>query len=151
MGNGDKRAGLHGALCQLRAGLGAIAEILLATGGRRKIERQANGQDVPQPTKLRLRRVQLRADNRREVIGAKGARVGNLKVELRHKVLGEREKVVARLAVEPTNFFGRLLAVRNGGVGVEVAFPEAARLVEGKSVHGFPFGFISTNSIISVQ
>jgi hypothetical protein len=87
---------------------------------------QAGGRDPVAVAVVPWGRAQLGADDRREVLVAKGPRVGDPPSVLGLEVVRKAEEVVAGVAVGADDVFGTPLAVRKIRVAVEVAAEEAA-------------------------
>ncbi len=96
----------------------------------RKIQRQTDRQNVPQFAGERLPGVQFRAEQRGEFRRAKRAGVADRIFKLLHEMIGNRQKVVAHLAVEAADQFRRQPSVRVGRMGVQIAAIKATRLIE---------------------
>ena len=123
MGDGDEGAG----------GAGAAREFGAALRGRRrrKVERQADSENVPQLADRGRHRVQLGADQRREIIGARAPRVGDRPAETSEEMLGQLQEVVAVAPIGGDHRVGREAAVGERRMRVEIAAPETSGRREG--------------------
>ena len=90
-------------LGQLRAGL------VRPRGG--KVERQADRENVPELADLGAHGVQFGADQRREIVGAERARVGDRPIVAGEEMVGELEEIVAGALVGVDDLLGRQRAV----------------------------------------
>ena len=91
-----------------------------------KVERQAGGENVPEFADLGAHRVQFGADQRREIVGAKGAGVGDRPIEALEEMVGELEEVVAGALVGFDDLLRRQSAVGAVRMRVQIAAPEPA-------------------------
>ena len=118
MGDADEAAGGGGAAGDFRPGLGLAA--------RRKVERQAGADDMPQLADRCIGGVQLGPQQRGEAVGAQVAGIGDGPVEALEEVFRQHEEIIAGVLVGLDHLVRRQGAVGKGRMGVEVAAPEAA-------------------------
>ena len=123
MRNADEGAGLMRAARHLRS--------RLAIEVAREVQRQARRHDVPELAHAGFRRMELRADQRREVVGAEVARVGDGKIEIADEMFGQLHEVIARALVGIDHRPGLQRAVGEVGMRMQVSAPEAAGGGEG--------------------
>ena len=97
----------------------------------REVQRQARRHDVPEFAHRRFRRVQFGADQRGEVVGAEGPRVGDGEIEVADEMLGQLHEVVARVLVGIDDRLRLQSAIGQVRMGVQVSAPEAAGGGEG--------------------
>ena len=92
----------------------------------RKVDGKARRHDVPELAHRRFRCMQLDAEQRGEIVGAEGPRVGDGEVEVLDEVFGELHEVIARglVGIDHLPWFEH--AVGEGRVGMQVAAPEAS-------------------------
>ena len=124
MGDGDEGAGLAGAAREFAARSRRLVGAAKSSG--RPTARMCHSS----PT-LGRHRVQLGADQRGEIIGAGGARVGDRPAEAVEEMLGELEEVVAVALVGGDHRFRREAAVGERRMRVQIAAPETSGGREG--------------------
>src|SRR5687767_3797683 len=83
-------------------------------------------------------RVQLRPEDRGEAVGAEGPRVGDREIVALLEMIGERQEIVARVAVVRADLLRRLDAVGEFRMGVQIAAEEAARPFKHLKTHLLP-------------
>ena len=69
----------------------------------------------------------FRAQQGGEAGGAEAARIGNGEIIARHEMIGQRHEIIATTAIGLHHILRRALAVRKGGMGMDIALEEAPR------------------------
>jgi hypothetical protein len=109
--------------------------------GRREVERQAGGENVPEFALLGAHRMQFGADQSSETVRAKRPRVRDRPAEAFEEMIGELQEVVARTLVRLDDMLGAQRAVGQMGMGVQIAAPEPAGARKRDDAHAGPHSF----------
>ena len=114
----DERAGIEAAFREIWPGF--------ACSGRREVGRQPDRQQMPEFANRGRRRMHFGPQNGGERIGPKRPRVDDREVVFAEKMIGQRQEIVAGLAVGLAYRFGCERTVGADGMGVEIALEKAS-------------------------
>src|SRR5215216_5875908 len=126
MGNADESPCRGGALGKLRAGLFRV--------WRSEIEREPGGQYVPQFPDPGRGRMQLRAYDGGEAVRAIFAGIRNRPAVARDEMLRHLQEVITRFSIGADHAVEGQGAVRQIGMRMQIASPEAAFQREGCNI-----------------
>lgn len=127
MGNRDKGPRRHCPRRQRGAAFHAGMHGEIRSGGRRKVGRQADRQNVPQLSIAHRAGMQLGPRQGGESRRTKGLRIHDRIIVAPDEMVGQRQKVIALGAVAAADLLGRQDPVGAGGMAVQIAAPEPAR------------------------
>ncbi len=126
VGDGDERTGFGCAIGQVGDGFGTVKIAKMRHIRRGEISRQANRHDMPNVTIVRCVDMEFSAQKSCKTTVSKRGSVGDRVVILANEVIRQGNKIIPFSLIPAADFGWFQLAVRTGGMGVQIATAKLA-------------------------